>query len=415
MHEVPVVQLNLVALTGSADDPAGKYGVANLTAAMQTQGAGSRSALELADAIDFLGADLTATSGIDSSAVRLHVPGRAARRRAADHGRRRAEADVSAGRARAPEAAAAHDLRAGARQSRHNRHARLRPRRCTDRPPLRHGDGGHDRHDAALHHRRSPRVLSRGLSSGQRHDDRRGRCDARARHADAQTSFGGWSAQGAGRIESRQSLPPPVPARQTARSTSSTSRAPPQSQIRIGWVGVPRSTPDYFPIQVLNTVLGGAFSSRLNMNLREKHGYTYGATPPSTCGLGTGPFVAAAGVQTDKTAESLKEFFNELNGILQPVPEDELSRAKNYVALRFPANFETTGDISGRLEAQLVYHLPDDYFAKYVQNIEAVTAADVQRVAQKYLQPDRRRSSWSAIRKRSSPGSRRSILARSRR
>ena len=71
------------------------------------------------------------------------------------------------------------------------------------------------------------------------------------------------------------------------------------------------------------------------------------------------------------------------------MPADELARAKNYVSLRFPSAFETTGDISRRLEDVLVYHLPDDYFAKYVQNIQAVTAADVQRVAQKYIQPDR--------------------------
>jgi zinc protease len=102
-----------------------------------------------------------------------------------------------------------------------------------------------------------------------------------------------------------------------------------------------------------------------------------------------GPFVAAAGVQTDKTAEALKEFFNELNGILQPIPAEELSRAKNYVALRYPSSFETTGDMSRRLEDTLVHHLPDDYFSKYVQNIQAVTAADVQRVAQKYIAPGR--------------------------
>ena len=102
-----------------------------------------------------------------------------------------------------------------------------------------------------------------------------------------------------------------------------------------------------------------------------------------------GPFSAGAGVQTDKTGEALKEFFNELDAILKPVPADELARAKNYVALRYPSAFEATGDISRRLEDALVYHLPDDYFAKYVQNIQAVTAADVQRVAQKYVQPDR--------------------------
>ena len=74
----------------------------------------------------------------------------------------------------------------------------------------------------------------------------------------------------------------------------------PQSQIRIGWIGVPRSTPDFFPLQVLNTVLGGSFSSRLNNNLREQHGYTYGAGRASTCGS-AGPFSASAGVQADKT------------------------------------------------------------------------------------------------------------------
>ena len=111
--------------------------------------------------------------------------------------------------------------------------------------------------------------------------------------------------------------------------------------------------------------------------------------PASTCARRPARSWRPAGVQTDKTSEALKEFFNELNGILQPVPADELARAKNYVALRFPGAFETTGDISRRLEDALVYHLPDDYFSKYVQNIEAVTAADVQRVAQKYVQPDR--------------------------
>ena len=86
-----------------------------------------------------------------------------------------------------------------------------------------------------------------------------------------------------------------------------------QSQIRIGWVGVPRSTPDYFPLQVLNTILGGSFTSRLNQNLREQHGYSYGASSRFDMRLSAGPFVAGAGVQTDKTAEALREFFNELH------------------------------------------------------------------------------------------------------
>src|SRR4029077_1508845 len=102
---------------------------------------------------------------------------------------------------------------------------------------------------------------------------------------------------------------------------------------RIGWGGVPRSTPDYFPLIVMNTILGGSFSSRLNNNLREVHGYTYGASSTFDMRADAGPFVATAGVQTDKTSEALKEFFNELNAILKPVPADELARAKNYVSL----------------------------------------------------------------------------------
>src|SRR5262249_53781605 len=139
----------------------------------------------------------------------------------------------------------------------------------------------------------------------------------------------------------------------------------------------------------MNTILGGSFSSRLNNNLREVHGYAYGASSGFDMRLGPGPFFAAAAVQTDKTSEALKEFFNELNAILKPVPADELARAKNYVALRYPSAFQTTGDMARRLEDALVYHLPDDFFSTYVQNIQAVTAADVQRVAQKYIQPDR--------------------------
>jgi len=125
------------------------------------------------------------------------------------------------------------------------------------------------------------------------------------------------------------------------------------------------------------------------MNLREQHGYAYGASSAFDMRASPGPFYAAAGVQTDKTADALKEFFNELNGILKPIPAEELTRAKNYISLRFPGAFETTGDISRRLEDLLVYHLPEDYFAKYVQNIQAVSEADVQRVAQKYIQPNR--------------------------
>jgi predicted Zn-dependent peptidase len=201
-----------------------------------------------------------------------------------------------------------------------------------------------------------------------------------------ESQFGGWKSQGA--APARAELPAPSqPARREVYIVDKPGA--PQTQVRIGAAGVMRSTPDFFPIQVMNTILGGSFSSRLNLNLREKRGYTYGAGSAFDMRRFVGPFSAAAGVQTDKTSESLQEFFNELNGILQLVPADELARAKNYVALRFPGGFESTGDITARLEGALVYGLPDDYFSTYVQNIQGVTAADVQQVARKYIQPDR--------------------------
>ena len=141
-----------------------------------------------------------------------------------------------------------------------------------------------------------------------------------------ESSFGGWKAPGpagaAGRAARRAG------ARRRARSTSSTSPARRSRRSASAGSASPRSTPDYFPIQVMNTILGGSFSSRLNLNLREKNGYTYGASSGFDMRASAGPFVAAAGVQTDKTSEALTEFFNELNGILKTGPGRRAARAR---------------------------------------------------------------------------------------
>jgi predicted Zn-dependent peptidase len=161
-----------------------------------------------------------------------------------------------------------------------------------------------------------------------------------------------------------------------------------QSVIEIGRVGVPRLTDDYYAIVVMNTILGGSFSSRLNMNLREKHGYTYGAGSRFEFRPLAGPFVAAASVQTAVTDSSLVEFMNELKGMLAPIPPSDVERAKNYVALGFPADFQSVGQIATQLEELVIYGLPDDYFDHYTERILAVTPADVERVARKYVTPD---------------------------
>ena len=102
-----------------------------------------------------------------------------------------------------------------------------------------------------------------------------------------------------------------------------------------------------------------------------------------------GPFYASAGVQTDKTSEALKEFFNELEAIRKPIPPQEVEKAKNYVALLMPRNFETTEALAASLAQMFIYNLPQDYFATYTQRIRAITPDDVHRVAERYIQPDK--------------------------
>jgi predicted Zn-dependent peptidase len=162
-----------------------------------------------------------------------------------------------------------------------------------------------------------------------------------------------------------------------------------QSQIRVGTIGVARSTPDYFVLDVLNTILGGSFTSRLNQNLREEHGYSYGAGSGFAMRATPGPFVAQAGVQTDKTAESLVEFFKELDGMAAPVPAEELAKARSLQALSFPGSFETTSNMAGQLAELVIYSLPDTFFEQYIPRIEAVSQADFTRAARQYLPTDR--------------------------
>ena len=386
LHGVPVVQVNLVVLSGTGDDPIGKFGVASLTAAMLDEGAGSRSALAIADAVDFLGASLITNTTSDGSAVRLHVPVA----RLAD------ALPIMADVALRPTFPKDELERVRAERMTSVIEARDDPEAIGQLAFARVLYGTTHRYGTA-------QAGSAQTIQSFTVDDVRASYASAYRPNNAailvvgdvtpnrvlpllETHFGKWQTQGAAPAHAVLQTPPTPAARQVYLVDKPGA---PQSQVRIGWVGVARSTPDYFPIQVLNTVLGGAFSSRLNLNLREKNQYTYGASSQFDMRSAAGPFVAAAGVQTDKTADALKEFFNELNAIGQLVPADELARAKHYVSLRFPSGFETTGDISTRLEQALVYHLPDDYYSKYVQNIEAVTAADVQRVAQKYIQPGR--------------------------
>lgn len=163
-----------------------------------------------------------------------------------------------------------------------------------------------------------------------------------------------------------------------------------QSEIRIGHVGVPRSCEDYFSLSVMNALLGGVFNSRINLNLREKHGYTYGARSQFAFRRQAGPFVVAAPVRNEVTRESIVEVLAELRRIRTGDIEDrELDDTKNYLTGVFPATVQTSSDIAGRLVDMELYGLPEDYFDRYRENISAVGKKEIAHVANKYLDPDR--------------------------
>jgi zinc protease len=162
----------------------------------------------------------------------------------------------------------------------------------------------------------------------------------------------------------------------------------PQSQIRVVGMGAPRSTPDFRPMQLMNIALGGNFASRINMNLREKNGYSYGTYSQFVFRRGGGLFQVSGGVRTDVTAPAVNEVMNELQGILKnPLTADEVARAKDGLANSLPGAFETSGNAVGNFSNVFTYDLGLDYYAKYAAQVRAVTGDQAQTIAQKYIVP----------------------------
>jgi zinc protease len=162
-----------------------------------------------------------------------------------------------------------------------------------------------------------------------------------------------------------------------------------QTELRLGHVGVPRTHPDWFPVNVLNMLLGGKFTSRINLNLRERHSYTYGANSRFSSRLGPGPFVVDTAVATESTGAAVREVLGELRRIREePVEPDELSETLSYMIGVYPYTLQTMGDVAKRLEILSVYGLPDDYYDTYVDRLAAVTREDLLAAAQQHLHPD---------------------------
>jgi predicted Zn-dependent peptidase len=385
MHEVPVVDVSVVVTSGAATDPIGKYGLASFTAAMLDEGAGKYNALDLADAVEFLGASLTTTSSFDSSVMNLHTPASRldqALPLLADVVLRPAFPQNEIDRIRKERLAALLQAR--------------------DNPASVAAAGFARLVYGAGHRYGTPTMGTESSNTGITAEDMRSFYAANYQPQNAglivvgdvtpasvlpklQQAFGTW--KNAGPISRPVLASVAQPAARQLYLIDKPGAA--QSQIRIGGVGVSRLTPDYYVLDVLNTMLGGSFSSRLNQNLREEHGYTYGAGSTFDMRAAAGPFFATAGVQTDKTVESLTEFFKELDGMRVPPPADELTRVRNLLALGFPGEFETTSNMAGKLTELFVYGLEDSFFGEYVPKIEAVSGAEIERASKQYITSDR--------------------------
>jgi len=385
-HQVPLVQVNLVVKAGSAMDPADQPGLASMTAAMLDEGAGTRGALALADAIDFLGADITTSAEQHRIGVALHAPVAridSALALLADVALRPtfpAEELERLRRARLTELVEAHD------EPRTVAQVLFMHSVFGDAHPYGRRTSGTEASLRAF----TPDHLRRFQQTYFRPDNAAlvvvGDITAEQILPKLEATFGKWTASGSVAAAPRWPDATQVGARQVFLADKPGAA---QTEVMIGRVGVPRTTADYYALTVMNTALGGSFTSRLNQNLREEKQYTYGAFSSFQYDKLPGPFLASASVQTAVTDKALTEFLKELTRIRTGVSVDELTRAKNYVALRFPGRFQSITTIARQLGDLVIYDLPLDYYNNYVQRIQTVTAADVRRVASQYIDPNR--------------------------
>lgn len=384
-HELPLADFALVVGTGTEADPAGREGLATMTAALLDEGTTSRSSLQIADQAAYLGVELRTGAGWDGSRVVLHTPTAQLDSAlalmaditvrpsfpAAELDRQRKErlTGLLQLRDRAPSIA----NRAFAQAVFGGTHPYGRPADGTEASTR-----ALTRDDVERFYRTywRPDNATLVVVGDVTPDDIAQRVER---------AFGAWRAPAGTALAAP--IAPPAPAAGTARVVLIDKPGAPQSSVRIGLPSAARATPDYFPLVVLNTVLGGSFTSRLNQNLRETHGYTYGANSQFDLRRSTGPFLSSAEVTGTKTDSALVEFMRELRAIGDTVPTAELDKAKRYLVLQMPGEFETTGGIAGELIPVVTYGLPLNYYNSYAAKLEAVTQADVQRVARHYVDP----------------------------
>ena len=380
---VPMVAANLVIRTGSDANPLGKVGLANFVGEMLDEGTTTRGALEIADEVAGLGAALATGSTMDAMTIRarsllknfeatLGLMADVALRPsfpAEEIERQRTSrlADLVQGRDN-PRQVAAEVMAAALYGPRH---------------PYGYTEIGTEASVRGLTRDDMVTFWERHFVPGNAALVVAGDISMAELHVLAERAFGPWE----GEAEAPVTLGEPETT--AARVIIVDKPGAPQTELRVADIGAARSSPDFRALQVMNMALGGLFSSRINLNLREEHGYSYGAFSTFVFRRGAGPFVAAAGVRTDTTALSVVEVLSEIAGMAaQSMGAEELQKAKDAMANSLPGAFETSLDAANSFSNIFVYDLGLDYYTQYAEQVNAVTAAQALDVARRYLVPD---------------------------
>ena len=386
-REVPIVSALALVPSGASADPPERPGLAAITGDLLDDGCGDLDALALHDAVARIGGQIETEVGVDATLVGMTALERFAPRALA------LLADmVIRPRLELHEFTRVRDLRI-------NRLMQLRemPPAIAERTFTRLLYGPHPYGHQAIGSEESLKAMTveevRGFHVGAYQPSQVTMIAVGDASHDqlgdlVEQAFGGWN--GSARAATGRDWPSPPLAK--GRRFAVVHRAgAAQSELRIGHVSVPRSTPDYHALLVLNLILGGQFVSRINMKLREEKGYTYGARTSFELRRGPGPFLLQASVQSEPTADAVHDALHEIAAIRRdrPVTQQELELGRAGLTRGYPRNFETS-DQMGRAAAQLaLYELPDDYFTRFVPKVLALSADDITAAAARHLHPDR--------------------------
>jgi zinc protease len=382
-RDVPVLCLTVLFAAGSAADPVTRHGLAALTADMLDEGTADLDGMALHDALARIGSQLDTEVGVDAATLSIVTLSKFAGR----------ALEILAGIVQRPRFDEADFVRV--RDNRVSRLVQLRdvPGAVAERVFAWRLYGSHTYGHTALGSEAAVRVTTVDEVRAFHRDVYLGSRPTLVAVGDishdevVKLADRVWPAfAGSSRDASSASQSPAPPSTRSRIALVDRSGAA-QSELRIGRVAAARATPDYPALTVMNTALGGAFVSRINLKLREEKGFTYGARSAFDYRRQPGPFVVQASVQTDATAEAIADVLKEIAAIggERPITPVELARAHAALTRGYPRNFETADQIA-RAVAQLVLHdLPDDYFDRFVADVKRVTEADVLDVARRYL------------------------------